>query len=219
MDSRAIEGDDSGVFPEPSSLLPELPEYGFTLNESFSFPDSSCFEAFSHQILSEVDLASCPDTSPSSTDPSMLEENGILHSSIDDIFVASCDSPGLINGLQSCRFDAQDRDSMALRRQQKHPRRSVSRARYSCDTCDKAFNTKYNRDRHSRYHHSQTSFYCPDCLTWSPLRRKDNYFRHRKSRHGESAGLITPHLTSPPSGHRRRTSWKKECLDFVSYVA
>jgi len=169
-----------------------------------------------------VDLASCSDTSRSiisSTDPSTPEENGILHSSIDEVFVASCDIPGLISGLQDCRFDAQDRDSMALRRQQKHPRRSVSIGRYSCDTCDKAFTRKYNRDRRSRYHYSRTSFYCPDCLTWLPLRRKDNYICHRKSRHGESAGFITPHLTSPLSGYRRRTSQKKECLDFVSYVA
>jgi len=27
LNPLAIEGDDSGVFPEPSSLLPELPEY------------------------------------------------------------------------------------------------------------------------------------------------------------------------------------------------
>ena len=171
-----------------------------------------------------MDLASCSDTSRSiisSTDPSTPEENGILHSSIDEVFVASCDIPGLISGLQDCRFDAQDRDSMALRRQQKHPRRSVSIGRYSCDTCDKAFTRKYNRDRHSRYHYSRTSFYCPDCLTWLPLRRKDNYICHRKTRHGECNGSITPPCTSPPLGYRRSTCPKPEVsksFEFVSYV-
>jgi hypothetical protein len=215
---------------DPFLLSPELLEYDSTSNDFFSLSDSVDFDACLNdfdQNSCQTDLVSSLDTSlstsgsgtpsPSITDSSIPEDIDSLHPSTDGFLATSSDITSLICGFQSCCFDAPDWDTMVLHRQQKHSR---SIRRYPCSKCTRVFSLKTNRDRHFRYH-SQISFYCPDCLNWAPLRRKDSYNRHRKTRHSETSTSITPPHTSPPRGYQRLMRGKKETgnkLHFIPYV-
>lgn len=175
--------------------------------------NSLVLDDYSTDLLSSSDTSvSTTDSgksSPSITDSYMSEENDVSED-------ATCPKiTSLICGFQSCCFDATDWDTMVLHRQQKHSRLGASTGRYSCSICGQVFVRKHVRDRHVRHQHSRTPFYCPDCLNLAPLRRKDNYNRHRKTRHSETSTSITPPRTSPPSGHQRS---KNKCLDFIPFT-
>ena len=102
--------------------------------------------------------------------------------------------------FRRCIFRTSDWGVMVDHR---HSQGIVSASMSYCSQCSKVFAQKSARDRHVRDFHGRKPLYCPDCLTWAPLRRKDNYVRHRRIRHGESTGAVKPPSTCPPSGYRK----------------
>jgi hypothetical protein len=220
--SSSAECAEDGASPSSSFLLPEVPHSDSTSKDSFFSPVFPDFDACLNDFVrnsSQMDLVTSSDTS--AVDLLTPEDSAFLHKFIDESVVTSTGDSSSVCGLRRCSFIAPDWDAMVRHRQQDHSQRTVSKNGYPCSICDLVFTQKFNRDRHFRYRHSRKHFYCPDCLTWAPLRRSDTYMRHRKTRHGESDSSVTPHLNSPPSGYQRLKSGKKEdCnrLRFVSYV-
>ena len=134
----------------------------------------------------------------------MCADTNDLHTSASESSTILTDESFLVCGFRRCHFEASDWDTMARHRQLEHSRNDVSRRGYRCSTCGRVFSLKTNRDRHFRGH-ERNLFYCPDCLSSAPLKRNDNYIRHRKLRHAETDGSITPYHTSP--AEKRQQTW------------
>ena len=93
----------------------------------------------------------------------------------------------------------------------------ASKSHYRCKRCSQLFSHANNLIRHHGTCGRQSLFYCPDCPTWAPLRRQDNYSHHRKTKHGEKDGAIKPYSKCPPS-YRRPLVQKNRfvLMDFTS---
>ena len=56
---------------------------------------------------------------------------------------------------------------------------------FTCDVCNKVFNTRGNYNRHRSRHNDVDQHQCSEC--GKVFARRDNYLRHLKSQHGDTA--------------------------------
>jgi len=165
------------------------------------------------------EFVSFPDIMHQNDDPFIKAFDGI---SLPDQFVSSLDTSGSVTGLRPficsvprCAFRSSDWTSIVKHRTDVHGSSILSRKNSCCSVCGKVFGWKYIRDRHLKTHTRRSKIYCPGCSTLSPFRRQDNYIRHRRKKHGELQGSVTPHSNIPPKGCTVSASLGDESKDMV----
>jgi hypothetical protein len=189
-----------------------------TSSLDLSLDDCSSMETTSLNLddfLSSFCLQETSDTSASRTDENqmrhMSEDNKLslcTFSSTSKSFMNPVQESPLLCGFQRCSFEGPDWDAMASHRRKEHSQHGDFKYRYRCPICNKHFFHKSTLVRHRRECGGQCLLYCPDCPTLAPSKRVDNYYRHRRKRHGEKDGAIKPYSKSPPPGYRRPSGQK-----------
>ena len=206
--------------PASSFPLAEQSNQSCTSKELVSFPDFPDLNVddfmngldtnlFHEGFASRLDMSASRTMSINQIDD--ISEHNKLSSRTSistSLFMNPMQKRPLLCGFQRCSFEGPDWGAMVSHRRKEHSQHGDFKCRYHCTICNKYFFHKSNLVRHSRACGGRSFFYCPDCPTWAPLQRVDNYIRHRKTRHSDKDGVIKPYSKSPPPGYRRPSRQK-----------
>jgi hypothetical protein len=102
--------------------------------------------------------------------------------------------------VRRCDFSASNWDEIVHHRKDVHSLETGRRSCY-CSSCGKVFGEKCNRYRHVLAAHGGQGFYCQDCPWRLPFLRRDNYLRHRSTRHGDKSRHILQSCMHRPENY------------------
>jgi hypothetical protein len=188
---------DENVFDNDLFSYPSVTNSSALTDSSSSSADGKAVNDFDRFLdsfnLDGVDSCLGPTRQP--------EYHSISLSFLDTSELGATEKP-FVCGFRRCRFDTLSWAVIVDHMETTHSLATVSQSDCWCRTCGSVFGRKQVRDRHRISQHRRNSFFCPDCLDRSLFIRRDNYTRHRRLRHGERHGNVSPCFTKSPEGYR-----------------